>query len=447
MTVMAGESTSAITAFREPLLLKTVEWCVKHSPFYRERFGPAVAAGFNGLEDLHRLPILFRDDAYRNADRLLCQRVQPACVQYTTGTTGQLLHLYRSPDEIAFVGDFFSRRVMDMYGAQPVRPLWLSLASAYHGSPTPIPGWPFIVSAGVYDRTQAQQARALLEREYDFPGVEREVSAIVGGDILIKALTAYLIDEGVDPSTLGVRHLVITGGYLSSARKQLLARLWNANVSDRYSMSEVFGGASQIGTDGPFVFDTEVIPEVVHPRTLEPIRKGVGALVLTGLYPFMQMMPFVRYYTGDLVEIVNADAFAVRLVGRERRSVIDASGEEVVPLLLSAPLVDIMEMLPDVAMQPRFHDLQSGAGLELAGKMHFSVTREEGEGGRDTITLRAGLRYAPWMFPRRAIELSTWLRGRLYERFPALRERVLDGRITLEIALDSGDRVPAYNAK
>lgn len=450
MTTAQTGTAGPIASFRENLLKSTIAWCMERSAFYRARFGE-LGAAFRGLADLPRLPILLRDEVIDNQPLLLCEQVQPSCVQYTTGTTGRFLTLYRSPAEVAFISEFFTAGVNQRHAGQTVRPLWLTLTSAYHGSQTPVPGWPYVIPAGVYDQTQAEQALKLIDTTFEMRGVEPRVSAVVGGDILLKALTAFLVDRRYDFDAGPVRQLIMTGGYMSAARKRLLGDTWHAAVQDRYSLSEIFGGASEVAIGGPWVFDLHVIPEVVHPRTLAPVDRGVGTLVLTGLYPFMQMMPMVRYYTGDLVEVVapmgpQAPDLLVRFVGRERRAILDTSGPEVVPLLLPGPLYEILEDIPDIAVTPRFVETRAGSGLEFAGKLHYAVDAEL-ERGRGRITLKVSLRYPHWAHARRTTEVVTQIRSALYQRHPALRARVSSGEVELMVVPAAMDAVTPYNAK
>lgn len=444
-------AVSPIQEFRNELLVKTIDWCTERSPYYRERFG-AAADRVKSVDDLYRLPVLRRDDVLAHHSELLCERVQPARVQYTTGTTGKRLFLYRSPAEQAFISDFFSR-VTHCTAIGQSRPLFLSLTTNYHGDPTAVPGFAYVLTAGAIDRTQASQARAILERRFDFPGVDPYVTAIVGGDLMIKALTAYLMSEGVDPASTAVRHLIFTGGYVSTSRKHLLSELWDASVHDRYSLSEVFGGAAETQVGGPWAFDSYVIPEAVHPRTMEPIRDGIGLLVLTGLYPFMQMMPMVRYDTGDLVEIVEdrehlAPDLQVRFLGRLRRSIIDDTGDRVVPLLVSGPVFELLEALPDIGWSGRFQDLEAGLGSELVGKPHFEVEHSLAESSqRGVIRLRLGLRYAPWLYPQRWTQLANEIRHGLYRLAPELEHRVHRGEIGLTLEPAPYNEVKVYNAK
>lgn len=448
---MTVQARSAAVEFRDRLAIQTVAWCRAQSAFYRQHWSEMPT--FGGLSDLPSLPILRREDIAQHHSALLCDPGAPACVQYTTGTTGTFLPLYRSHAEVAFIQDFYTRKLRDQpLSAGALQPLHLALTSAYHGSATPIPSAAYIVTAGVYDRTQAQQAANLLQACFAFPGVEPQISVVVGGDLLVKALTAYLIENGIDPAALGVRSLVFTGGYTTTRTKQLLARLWRASVIDRFSMSEVFGGAVQVVPGGPFLFDTEVIAEVLDPGTLQPIERGIGALVMTSLYPFSQMMPMVRYYTGDLVEVVSGSQFdadlAVRFRGRERRSIIETGPLGTVPLLLAADLYDVLEALPDIAASPRFVGLASASALEFVGKLHYGLEHDRDPAGQVTrITLTLGLRYAPWLHPDRVASIATIIRAALYERAPALRERVQTGSLELVISPLTGDQVAPFTMK
>lgn len=453
LTRTKSESTGvqAVADFRNELLKQTFDWCVKRSPFYARRFSDISV--FRGLRDLHQLPVLHRAELVDNLQELLCDSGLPCCVQYTTGTTGAFTPLMRSYAEVHWIGQFFNARVMERHNPSEIRPLHLALTSAYHGAATPIPSWPYILSSGVYDRTQADQARRMIEREFSLPGVEARITGITGSDLLLRSLTAYLIDESVDLHATKVRTLVFTGGYVSAATKRRLGQLWNAQVFDRYSMSEVFGGAVQVTPDGPWTFDVEVVPEVVHPRTLQPIQHGVGALLMTSLYPFSQMTPVIRYYTGDLVEVEDgafgsSSITAVRLCGRQRRSVIDDSGPEVIPLVLAGHLHEAIERLPDVAITPRFEGVASSESMEFVGKHHYMLASSAGQDGQvDRIEITLGLRYAPWIFPERSAAVVTELRRALYDRSPHLLERVSKERLHLEIGLTTADKVQPFSMK
>lgn len=429
------------------LLRQTFDWCRSRSPFYQERFGHVDT--FAGREDLARLPVLFRKDVVEHHAALRCDASLPSAVQHTTGTTGQFLQLYRSATEQAFIWEFFSAQLQASPPRQS-RPLHMNLVNAYHGTLLNVPSHAYVLPVSVFDRAQASQARGVLERNYDLPGVEARVSVISGTERMVMALTAYLMADGFDFSRSPVKTIALFGGHVPVARKRLLARLWNARISDQYSLTEMFGGARECGLGGPWVFDPHVVPEVVHPRTLEPLTSGIGVLLLTGLYPFVQQMPLMRYFTGDLVEVVADDAAGLRTqyVGRLTRSILDTSGATVRPLLLSGPLYEALLDIPDLAITPRFTDLSAGPGLELTGDLHYGVHHRPADAGApEQITLRLGFRYAPWMYPDRVTEVVDALVDVLFQRHPALASRCVDGTLRLSVEPGPSHAVPPYDSK
>ncbi len=447
MTVAPQEERRATLRLRDELVRQTIAWCVSQSPYYRRRFD--AAESFRGLADLPKLPVLHREDVVAHHADLICGRSLPAGVQHTTGTTGASLQLHRSAAEQAFIWEFFSAQLAARPFPAP-RPLHLNLVNAYHGSLTPMPSAAYVLNAGVYDRAQASQARVLLERTYDLEGVESRISVVMGTERMVKALTVYLLTDGFDLVASPVRTVALFGGHVTPNRKRLLSRLWQAAIQDNYSLTEVFGGATECGIGGPWIFDPHVVAEVVHPRTFEPVESGVGVLLLTTLYPFVQQMPLVRYCTNDLVEVVETGeqdgAPVVRYVGRVPRSVLDVSRASVEPLLLSGPLYEILEAYPDIAVSPRFPDLCDDASLELTGDHHFGIDHRH-EDGIDRIALRLGLRYAPELFPERVAAVGAGIRAQLYQAHPELARRIGAGTAELEILMQPADAVAAYDSK
>src|SRR5262249_30793939 len=130
-----------------------------------------------------------------------------------------------------------------------------------------------------------------------------------------------------------LKYLVSFGEYVTAKWRSAYAEIWGCPLIDRYSLSEVFGGATQSPVCGWYHFDPFVIPEVVSNRTKKPIAEGIGYLLLTALYPFQEAQPLVRYFTGDLVEVTHTksshpDCLAVRPLGRAVYGVPAADSDE-----------------------------------------------------------------------------------------------------------------------
>jgi phenylacetate-coenzyme A ligase PaaK-like adenylate-forming protein len=442
-------ASSAVRRLRGELLRETIAWCKSSSAFYRERFSGAGDIGDVG--DLAQLPVLFRQDVVDSYDALCCDPSVPAAIQHTTGTTGSFLQVYRGANEQAFVWQFMAAQL----AATPepsVRPLHLVLANAYHGTLTAVPSRAYLVSVGVHDEAQASQARQVLEKTYALPGVAERVQVVSGTERMVKALTAYLIESHFDFQSCPVQRIDLFGGHVTPRAKAILANTWGAEVRDHYSLTEVFGGASEIGVGGPWIFEPHVIPEAVHPRTFEQVGPGeVGVLLMTSLYPFTQQMPLIRYVTGDLVEVVEgADhpaGLQVRYLGRSQRSIIDDSGEKVLPLLLSGPLYEVIESLPDVAISPRFTELDAGVGLEMTGDHHYVVRHEKEAGAPEQITVELGLRYAPWLFSDRVNVIKAEVARHLFATHRELTRRVANGDLDLRIEARPAAAVRPHDSK
>jgi hypothetical protein len=134
---------------------------------------------------------------------------------------------------------------------------------------------------------------------------------------------------------------------------------WRAPVIDRFSMSEIFGGATQ----DPFVewwhFDPWVHAEVIGTSSGRPIMEGIGMLVLTAFCPFQEAQPLIRYLTGDLVEVTyglssSVGEIAIRPLGRAKYGVPLPGSDEWI--LTPAAILESIDVIPEIARMPLFRD-------------------------------------------------------------------------------------------
>ncbi len=111
-------------------------------------------------------------------------------------------------------------------------------------------------------------------------------------------------------SELGVRKVITTAEPLSQAKRDKLAREWNARVFDSFGMTEctMMGSESpeNEGSDGFRTWSDLVYLEVLDPKTLQPVPEGTeGVLVVTPLRT-NHATPFLRWNTGDIVSLREA---------------------------------------------------------------------------------------------------------------------------------------------
>ena len=103
---------------------------------------------------------------------------------------------------------------------------------------------------------------------------------------------------------LGVRKIITTAEPLSRAKREKLAREWNAQVFDSFGMTECMMMGSEDGLHQGFrTWSDLVFPEVLDPASFQPVADGEeGVLVVTPLCT-NNATPFLRWNTGDIVRM------------------------------------------------------------------------------------------------------------------------------------------------
>lgn len=101
-----------------------------------------------------------------------------------------------------------------------------------------------------------------------------------------------------------VTRLLMGGGFLSSERRKLLEKSWDAECYNMFGMSEMFGpmaGECRM-KNGLHYLDNYIMIEIVDPRTGRVVEDGIpGVAVYTTLWD--KGFPLLRYWTDDLMTI------------------------------------------------------------------------------------------------------------------------------------------------
>ena len=135
------------------------------------------------------------------------------------------------------------------------------------------------------------------------------ITAIFGTLSFPAHLAAKAREGGIEPTTLGLRHIVTAGepGAGLAAVRAEIERAWDVTVADTFGMSDVWSTmAGECGhSDGLHVTTGEhALLEVIDPETAEPLplQDGVhGELVWTHLD--RQASPLLRYRSSDLATV------------------------------------------------------------------------------------------------------------------------------------------------
>jgi phenylacetate-coenzyme A ligase PaaK-like adenylate-forming protein len=417
--------------FREEHLGPTLR-NAQGTEFYRELWAGIDVSSVT-LETLWRLPLVNKQQirlAGRKAQRrqgLLCDEV------FTTGTTGPPLVIVRGHREQAFVREFFAQADTRRSGRRLTRALKFN--NFYHGSLVSVPAPAHCHRVCVYDAGGFEHARRVLTQRHDDDLIEPHCTLMVGGERCLRAFSYDTRHYFPEARETHLETIITYGDYLTRRWRRLLEETWGAQVIDRFSMSEVFGGATQSALCGWWHFDPYVIPEVVS-QGGEPLAEGVGLLVLTALYPFQEAQPLVRYSTGDLVRVTHTNSsrpgqLAIQPLGRAMYSVPAPRGDGW--LLSPASVLEAVDMIPEVERAPIYRDAAQVRDPFVIGLPRYSVSHVE-RGGRVEIVLRIAV--APEVVAARGGEVRRRLQDELLLNEEGLAGSIASGMASVEIVFD-----------
>lgn len=414
--VMAGGASDRSTMLRHVLqnflLARTFDHARRHTSYYRRTEYRAFAPAPTAVEpDLDAVPVLTRDTVATQPHDFLADNVTVRSLCHTSGTTGTPLDLYKSHEEIRFLQDYYGQlirpavRALATFGS---RPLVLTLPNVNHGVPVPMPALGMTFVSGVTDDTLIRDARRVLEQTFHIPGHNSRISMLTGLPHHVLLLTSYLFEQGVDPRTLNLQSVTITGGFLSMNWIRFLEESWGCPVNDRFTLTEAIGGASRLPGTDTFQLDPHLVGEVVDPDTHRRVPAGPGLLLLTNLYPFVQMQPLLRYTVGDLVSRVPGPGpLRFRFLGKERNCVSRQVGSARQWLLFSTSLNELVSQFADVNVYEWFSNVRAVHDRTIGSLPVLAVSTHPQGTDRMTIRISIELRYAPHTRRARVEEIRT----------------------------------------
>jgi hypothetical protein len=368
----------ALGELRDLLLPLTIKNALR-TPFYEEVWSRRDVKHID-RRTLAELPVVDRTMIH-SAGRRAQVRSGVICSEgLTKGTSGFPLVIARSDREQRFLHDFFARQAAQRTGP---RRRCLMFKDLFHGNHVQIPTATYWHRVGVYDKGGFEYAREVLRRtDHDDLEVEEHCSLLLGGGPCLRAFTWDTYSRVGSRGGYHLEQICTVGEYVTLHWRYLMERTWHARVHDRFSLCEVFGGASEDPCSGWWHFDPCVVPEVVDVNSLQPIHEGIGVLVVTALFPFQQAQPLVRYATGDLVQATHSlphcrGELAMRPLGRASDSVfMPGTGR---CAITQASILETLDML-EVRRRPALRDSEQVLDPFVPGLPDYSLTRTVCEG-------------------------------------------------------------------
>lgn len=416
------ETEDGANQFREGLLPETIGWAVRNTAFYRDLYAEIDASQITSLKQLADLPIVTR--RMIEGAKLSCVSNAHSFSHFrnTSGTTGSPLTLYRSKEEMLAIANFFGRLHNDA-NSSSAAPLVLSLAGAYHGTPAQIPAKVRVLHLMARDQKSIDYVLDVLTREHVVDSTHQRVEYLILAVPELLSITHAVLQRALGPEEFGLKQILVFGDHVTPHLRARVEYAFKAPLVDRYSTSEVFGGATWNSRQNAFQFDAHVVPEVIDSISGRPIVSAVGELLLTGLHPFMQMQPMIRYDVGDLFRVdpcPDDGLWLYRLIGRRSRSIRDSKTGQW--LLGDAEILDVLDGVALVA-EDLAHEVKAPT---------YRAVLEDSKSARG-LRLSVGLRCEPTWYPDACRTLAGGLTEALLARADNLRAAVNAGDIELRL--------------
>lgn len=371
---------------RKALLPFTISNAAK-LPFYSKFWSRVDTDSVQSLADLHLLPTLTKSE-YRRSFMFEPASVSKAdYVTHTTGTTGEVTWRHRSALEASVIGSLFQQRKESDNDE-------LSLVIRYnrHGMAMPVPGRARSIPISVTDAIELKQCLEMLTATYYMGGRTLRPTILAGGGQDLALLAQSCLESQVPREKLAIRTIYL-GGFVDTGLRRFIRRCFdNADVIEKFSMAEIFGGATRRWPDESFTLDPYVVGEVVDEQG-NPLGIGeTGELVLTELFPFVQIQPLIRYRTGDIVQLIEQSEEITKFQWWGRRHQCALGGEEGLQrwILGYRPLADWLSQQPVVARQAYRSYLPLTSSDLGAPCVAVSIVAES------VLRVEIGVRVNPW---------------------------------------------------
>jgi phenylacetate-CoA ligase len=294
---------SELRELQSERLRETVEHVYENVPFYRDKLDEngITPDDIDGVEDIAKLPMTtkedFRDeypDGLFAVDDSDLRRLHAS-----SGTTGKPKVVSYTQDDLDLWGRTMARS-LSAAGVDPDD----TVQNAY-GYGLFTGGLGFHQGAETLGTTVVPTSSGNTQRQVELADdLGSDVLACTPSYALYFAETAE--EMGYDPRELSISVIAYGAETCTEPMREEIEETLDATGINNYGLSEIIGpgvaAECHEAQDGLHIWEDHYYPEVVDPRTGEPVEEGEeGELVLTTLTK--EALPVLRYRTGDLTTL------------------------------------------------------------------------------------------------------------------------------------------------
>jgi len=288
-------TASEIEAYQNDRLRSLIRHAYENVPYYRERWKALKVTpdDIRSRDDLHKLPVVTKEEIRQNADRFVSQKTprRELLSRHTSGTTGKALHFYMTEEAVAFQCAVWWRHRL-RFGASP---------GSWHANFTGQRVVPITQRTPPYWRWNRPMHQLLINMQSLTPGKIASIVAMLNSQRLdfYAGYPSFIHMLAIQASDAGLRltsppRVIFTGAenMLDFQRRDIQA-FTGAILSDHYGCTEACGNASRCPE---FVYHEDFefgIMEGIERTPGDPAK----TIVCTGFA--CDAFPFIRYEVGD----------------------------------------------------------------------------------------------------------------------------------------------------
>ena len=391
-------SASEIEAYQNEKLSALVRHAYDNVPYYRERWRSLKLSpdDIRSRNDLHKLPVLTKEEVRQNVERFVSQKTpnRELLSRHTSGTTGKGLHFYMTREAVAFQWAVWWRHRL-RFGVAP---------GAWHANFTGQRVVPITQSAPPYWRWNRPMRQVLVNMQSLTPGKITSIVELLNSQRLdfYAGYPSFIHMLAVNATDAGLRltsppRVVFTGAenMLDFQRRDIQA-FTGAILSDHYGSTEACCNASRCPE---FVYHEDFefcIMEGLERTPGDPAR----TIVCTGFA--CDAFPFIRYEAGDTAVWQDGKACScgrnsavlLRVEGRTDDYVVTPEGARIARL--------------DYLFKDALNVKEAQIIQEQLGEITILLVRRSAYGTKDELEIRR--------------DIKTWLSPSLVVRFEYVDE-------------------------
>jgi len=281
-----------------------VKHAYKYVPYYRKLFKKLciLPDDIKSAEDLKKLPLLTKDELRRNPEEFTPRRGKGllASRNFTSGSSGKPLELRRDLYSINFENAILwnQKQSAGIRFSDRIAVLREELVVPFENRKPPF--WRYsafenkmFISSYHLGRENIRHYVKALE-DFKPAAIEAEPSSLY-------ILSRFIKDEGLCPLSFSVKAVFTSSEVLLDKHKALIEDVFGGRIYDFYGNGE---RVAAIGMCGEGVY--HVIPEYGIMEFM-PLDGNSGRAEIVGTSLHNYAMPLLRYRTGDVVEVSDAN--------------------------------------------------------------------------------------------------------------------------------------------